>query len=66
MALPGEFFDLSEDQRALVEEARRFAQAEIAPVAAKYDASGEFPRDIIVKGADLGLSRNPLQSNAAH
>ena len=55
MALPGEFFDLSDDQRALVEEARRFAQAEIAPVAAKYDASGEFPRDIILKAAELGL-----------
>lgn len=50
-----EFFELSDDQRALKEEARRFAQGEIAPVAASFDQSGEFPKEIILKGQKLGL-----------
>ena len=36
--------------------ARRFAHEEIAPIAAEYDQSGEFPRHIIQKAWDLGLS----------
>ncbi len=48
-------FSLSDDQLALQETARRFAQQEIAPVAAEYDQSGTFPRDIIKKAWELGL-----------
>jgi len=48
-------FGLSDEQVVLQETARRFAQEEIAPVAAKYDASGEFPRAIIAKAWELGL-----------
>ncbi len=48
-------FSLSDEQLALQETARRFAQAEIAPVAAEYDQSGKFPRDIIKKAWELGL-----------
>ena len=55
MSFPDEFFDLSDEQRALREEARRFAQGEIVPVAATYDSSSEFPRDVILKGQSLGL-----------
>lgn len=53
--ISSEFFELSEDQRALKEEARRFAQGEIAPVASAFDHSAEFPKDIILKGQKLGL-----------
>ena len=49
-------FALTDDQQALQETARRFAQTEIAPVAAHYDQSGEFPRDIIQRAWELGLS----------
>ncbi len=49
-------FQLSDEQLALQETARRFAQAEIAPVAADYDQSGEFPYEIIKKAWELGLS----------
>jgi len=49
-------FALSDEQLALQETARRFAQTEIAPVAAQYDQSGEFPREVIRKAWELGLS----------
>jgi acyl-CoA dehydrogenase len=49
-------FDLTDEQRILQDTARRFAQTEIAPVAAQYDQSGEFPRDLIKRAWELGLS----------
>jgi acyl-CoA dehydrogenase len=49
-------FRLSDEQLALQETARRFAQTEIAPVAGEYDQSGEFPREIMKKAWELGLS----------
>ena len=48
-------FGLSDEQQLLKDAARRFAAEEIAPVAAKYDASGEFPREIIRKAWELGF-----------
>jgi len=48
-------FSLSDAQLALQETARRFAAAEIAPAAAHYDQTGEFPREIIRKAWELGL-----------
>jgi acyl-CoA dehydrogenase len=53
-------FGLSEEQLALQETARRFAREEIAPVAAKYDQSGEFPREIIRKAWELGFSSSQI------
>ena len=47
---------LSDEQLALQETARRYAQTEIAPIAAQYDQSGEFPRDVIRRAWELGLS----------
>jgi len=48
-------FELSSEQLALQETSRRFARDEVAPVAAHYDQSGEFPRQIIEKAWELGL-----------
>lgn len=48
-------FELSEDQRAIRDLARKFAQEEIAPVAVEYDRSGEFPWDIARKAFEVGL-----------
>lgn len=48
-------FSLTDDQEMIREAARDFAQNEIAPVAAKYDASGEFPEETIRKAAELGF-----------
>jgi acyl-CoA dehydrogenase len=49
-------FGLSDEQLVLQETARRFAHDEIAPIAAQYDQSGEFPRDVIRRAWELGLS----------
>jgi len=49
-------FTLSDEQLALQETARRFAQTEIAPAAAQYDQSGEFPMEIMKKAWETGLS----------
>lgn len=48
-------FGLSEEQLQLREVARQFAAEQIAPVAARYDESGEFPRDLLRQAHQLGL-----------
>jgi acyl-CoA dehydrogenase len=53
-------FALSDEQLALQETARRFARDEVAPVAAQYDRSGEFPREVIRKAWELGLSNTVI------
>jgi len=49
-------FALGDELLALQETARRFADEEIIPVAARYDVSGEFPYEILRKAWELGLS----------
>jgi len=46
---------LSETQRAVVETARRFAAAEIAPFAAQWDRESHFDASLIRKLGDLGF-----------
>ena len=53
-------FSLTDEQLALQGTARRFAVEEIAPVAAQYDQSGEFPRALIQKAWELGLSSTAI------
>ncbi|XP_045530887.1 probable medium-chain specific acyl-CoA dehydrogenase, mitochondrial isoform X3 [Pieris brassicae] len=48
-------FELSEEQKALQELARKFTRDEIIPVAAQYDKSGEYPWPIVKKAWELGL-----------
>ncbi|OQY24615.1 MAG: acyl-CoA dehydrogenase [Anaerolineaceae bacterium 4572_32.1] len=48
-------FSLNEEQKALQKMARDFAQNEMAPAAAEYDESGEFPWPIIRQAHELGL-----------
>ncbi len=48
-------FELSEDQRAFADTARAFAQAELAPHAAHWDAEAVFPRGAIAKAGELGF-----------
>jgi acyl-CoA dehydrogenase len=49
-------FDLTDEQLALQETARRFAREEVAPVAAQHDRSGELPRHLLQKSWELGLA----------
>lgn len=48
-------FDLSEDQLAFREAARAFAQREMAPHAAEWDAEHIFPEDVIRQSGELGF-----------
>ena len=48
-------FQLSEEQQMIRDAARDFAQNEIAPVAAEFDLSGEFPSDTISAAGELGF-----------
>ena len=47
--------ELEEAQQAYREAARDFAQAELAPHAARWDAEGIFPREAIAKAGELGF-----------
>lgn len=49
---------MTSDQRDFQALARKFAREEIAPLASKYDKSGEFPWDLFKKAHSLGLA-NP-------
>ena len=48
-------FRLNDEQRMIRDMARDFAQKEIAPHAAHYDETGEFPYEIVKKMGALGL-----------
>lgn len=48
-------FELTEEQNAIRDLARDFAQKEIAPIAARIDETGEFPRETVRKLGELGL-----------
>jgi acyl-CoA dehydrogenase len=56
-------FGLTDEQQALQEAARRFARDEIAPIAAKHDQSGEFPRKVIRMAWELGLSSTAIPTD---
>ena len=48
-------FALTEEQQMIQSAAREFAQNEIAPIAAEFDVSGEFPSETIAKAGELGF-----------
>ncbi len=48
-------FDLSDEQLAFQEAARKFAANEMAPHAARWDAECIFPKDVIAMAGDLGF-----------
>jgi alkylation response protein AidB-like acyl-CoA dehydrogenase len=49
-------FALSEDERALEDAARAFADAELAPNSARWDEESYFPVDVLKKAASLGFA----------
>lgn len=48
-------FGLTEEQKALQDMAKEFAQKEMKPQAAKYDRSGEFPEEVMKKAFEVGF-----------
>ncbi len=49
-------FLLDDEMLTLRETARRFADEEMIPIAAEHDVSGEFPREVMRKAWELGLT----------
>lgn len=47
--------ELNEEQRAYAEAAREFAQGELAPHAARWDAEGIFPKETFARAGELGF-----------
>jgi butyryl-CoA dehydrogenase len=54
-ATGGPEFELSEDQQAVRQMVREFAESEIRPIAAEIDDTHEFPAANVKKMAELGL-----------
>jgi butyryl-CoA dehydrogenase len=52
-------FLFTEQNLAVRNMVREFARDEVAPIARKFDDSGEFPWDTVNKMADLGLLGMP-------
>ncbi len=48
-------FDLTNDQKMLQDQVRKFAQTELAPLAPEIDKSGDFPWPSLKKLAQMGL-----------
>lgn len=48
-------FELTEEQRALIDTARRFTKEKIIPIAAEADKKAEFPRDVFKAAWEIGL-----------
>jgi len=56
-------FDPTEEQRALVDTARRFARERIIPIAAQCDRESRFPRDVFVDAHAIGLVNPTLPAD---
>src|SRR5512144_2038309 len=48
-------FPFTEEHESIRQAARNFAQKEIAPIAAEFDETGEFPIKTIMKMGELGF-----------
>jgi len=51
----GPNFTLSEEHKMILMAARDFAQKEIAPIAAEFDETGDFPSETIKKMGEMGF-----------
>ena len=49
-------FDLTEEQRAIQDMARRFTADAITPYAAQWDVDYHFPREVFTQAAELGFA----------
>jgi acyl-CoA dehydrogenase len=55
-------FEITEEQRALIETARRFAKERIIPIAAACDRDARFPREVFEEAWKVGLLNTTLPS----
>jgi acyl-CoA dehydrogenase len=52
--------ELNDTQKEIQAVARKFTREEIAPVAAHFDKTGEYPIEILKKAWSLGLLNNHI------
>ncbi len=57
-------FQPTDDQKLLIETARRFAREQIMPVAAEADREGKFPEGVMEKAHELGLVNGEIPEDA--
>ncbi len=55
-------FDLSTEQKEIIDMAKKFVANEIIPVAQEFDEKGKFPREIFQKAWELGLINTSIPS----
>src|SRR3984957_12915269 len=55
-------FEPTEEQRALIETARRFTRERIIPIAAACDRESRFPKEVFDEAHSIGLVTPPLPS----
>src|SRR5574341_5586 len=53
-------FELTEEQQAIQERARRFAQREVAPLAREADEQGKFPMHLVSRMGEIGFLCGPV------
>ncbi|USZ67782.1 acyl-CoA dehydrogenase family protein [Halorussus salilacus] len=60
-------FGLSDEQQAIRDEVRKFAENEIVPVAKEYDVEEKYPWDVMDQAAEMGLlgAHIPLEYGGA-
>ncbi len=60
-------FALTDEQEAIRDEVRRFAENEIAPVATEHDREESYPYEVMEKAAEMGLTAShvPIEYGGA-
>jgi acyl-CoA dehydrogenase len=53
-------FEVTEEQRALIETARRFTKERVIPIAAQCDKESRFPREVFEEAHKIGLANPTL------
>jgi alkylation response protein AidB-like acyl-CoA dehydrogenase len=53
-------FGLTEEQKQIREEVRKFAENEVKPVATEYDREEKYPHDVIDEAAKMGLTGSQI------
>ena len=48
-------YDLSDEQKQIRDEVRRFAENEFEPIAGEYDREEKYPHDLIEKAGEMGM-----------
>ncbi|MDY7081123.1 MAG: acyl-CoA dehydrogenase family protein [Halobacteria archaeon] len=53
-------YELSDEQKQIRDEVRRFAENEIEPIAKEYDEEEKFPHELVDKAAEMGLTGSTI------